>query len=81
MGQQALLAERLEPFWKVHTLEKAWLKELAADGLERRVRERHARYQHGEISFGRLAEELGFNVWELTQVLDEMDLPTTNLPG
>jgi len=58
-----------------------WLKELAAKGLEQQVKELHSHYRRGEISFGRLAEELGLNVWELTHLLDELGLPASNLPG
>ncbi|MBM4049495.1 MAG: hypothetical protein FJ279_30740 [Planctomycetes bacterium] len=81
MGQKASLSQKLEPLLDVPTADEARLRELAAAGLEHRVRENHARYRRGEISFGRFAEELGFNAWELTHILEEMGLPTTNLPG
>ena len=58
-----------------------WLRELAAEGLEQRIRELHIRYRRGDISFGRFAEETGLNVWELTRLLDNMGLPATNLPS
>lgn len=64
-----------------HAAWKERLKELEAEGLTRRVEELHSHYRHGEISFGRLAEELELNVWELTHLLDEMGLPATNLPS
>ena len=57
------------------------MKELAARGLEQRVKELHARYRRGEMSFGRLAEELGLNTWELTHLLDELGLSASNLPN
>jgi hypothetical protein len=64
-----------------HDPEEERLKGLAAEGLTRRVKELHSRYRRGEISFGRLAEELELNVWELTHLLDDMGLPATNLPS
>jgi len=81
MAQQMSRAERVYQLLSDHAQGEKRLKELAAEGLEQRVKELHSRYRRGEISFGRLAEELGFNVWELTHLLDEMGLPATNLPS
>jgi hypothetical protein len=40
----------------------------------------YRRYCRGEISFGRLAEELGTTTWELSHLLEEQDWPASNLP-
>ena len=81
MAQHILRAEKIYQLLSAHVQGEERLKELAAEGLEQRVKELHSRYRCGEISFGRLAEELGLNVWELTHLLDEMGLPATNLPS
>lgn len=81
MPQHGSQAEKIDQVLGAHAQEEGWLKEFAAKGLAQQVRELHGRYGRGEISFGRLAEELGLNVWELTHLLEEMDLPATNLPS
>jgi hypothetical protein len=81
MAQNTLQAERVYELPSDQVQGEERLKELAAKGLEQRVQELHGRYRRGEISFGRLAEELGLNTWELTHLLDEIGLPTTNLPN
>lgn len=81
MAQHILRAEKVYQLLSSHAQGEERLKELAAEGLEQRVKELHSRYRRGEVSFGRLAEELGLNVWELTHLLDEMGLPATNLPS
>jgi hypothetical protein len=81
MAQAELQAEKVYQLLKSHVQGEEQLKTLAAEGLERRIKELHGRYRLGEISFGRLAEELGLNTWELTHLLDEMGLAATNLPS
>lgn len=81
MPQHESQAEKIDQLLSSHAQEEGWLKTFAAKGLEQRVRELHGRYRRGEISFGCLAEELGLNVWELTHLLDALELPVTNLPS
>jgi hypothetical protein len=57
------------------------LKALAAQGFEQKVKALHTRYRRGEISLGRFAEELKLNVWELTHLLEDLGLSSSNLPG
>ena len=42
--------------------------------------EHYQRYRHGEVSFGRLAEELGMTTWGLSHLLEEFGWPVSNLP-
>jgi hypothetical protein len=44
------------------------------------LQERYQRYRRGEISLGRLAQELGVTSWELTHLLDSYGWPEYNLP-
>jgi hypothetical protein len=81
MPRITLQAEKVYELLHDHAQGQEQLKKLAAEGLEQRVRELHSRYRRGELSFGRLAEELGLNTWELTYLLDEIGLPATNLPS
>jgi hypothetical protein len=81
MTRAILQAEKVYQLLSESAQGEERLKELAAEGLEQRVKELHNRYRRGEISFGRLAEELGLNAWELTHLLDELGLPATNLPS
>ena len=57
------------------------IKELIALGFETFLREQYARYRRGEISFGRLAQELGITTWELSHLLEERGWPAYNLPS
>jgi hypothetical protein len=41
----------------------------------------YQRYRQGEISFGRLAQEMGITSWELNHLLDERGWPVYNLPS
>ena len=54
--------------------------ELVTLGFETLLKEQHQRYRRGEISLGRLAQELGVTSWELTQLLETRDWPVYNLP-
>ena len=55
--------------------------ELVALGFETLFQELYQRYRRGEISFGRLAQELGATTWELSHLLEERGWPTYNLPS
>jgi predicted HTH domain antitoxin len=50
-------------------------------GFEMRLREYYQRYPRGEISFGRMAEELGVTSWELSHLLEEHGWTPHNLPS
>lgn len=52
---------------------------LAIDGFETLLKEHYQRYRHGEISLGRLAQELGVTSWELTHLLEDRGWPVCNL--
>lgn len=79
MAQHTTQVEKFYQLLSAHAQEE--ITELAAEGLEHRVKELYSRYRRGEISLGSLAEKLGLNVWELTHLLDALGLPATNLPG
>ena len=55
--------------------------ELVTLGFETLLQERYHRYRQGEISFGRLAQELGVTSWELSHLLEERGWPVYNLPS
>jgi len=55
--------------------------ELVALGFEALLQEQYQRYRRGEISFGRLALELGLTTWELSHLLEERGWPAYNLPS
>jgi hypothetical protein len=55
--------------------------ELVSLGFHALLRERYTRYQRGEISFGRLAQDLGITTWELTHLLEEQGWSVHNLPS
>lgn len=57
------------------------IAELVAMGFETLLRERYERYRQGEISFGRLAQELGVTTWELNHLLEDRDWIVHNLPS
>jgi len=44
------------------------------------MQERYDKYRRGEISFGRLAQDLGITTWELSHLLEERGWPVYNLP-
>lgn len=50
-------------------------------GFEKLLDERYQRYRQGELSFGRLAEDLGVTTWELSHLLEERGWRTYNLPA
>jgi predicted HTH domain antitoxin len=49
-------------------------------GFDSLLRERYDNYRRGEISFGRLAQDLGITIWELSHLLEERGWPVYNLP-
>jgi hypothetical protein len=55
--------------------------DLLALGFKTFLSERYRRYRRGEISFGRLAEELGMTTWELSDLLEAQGWPASNLPA
>jgi len=57
------------------------VKELITLGFETLFQGRYQRYRRGEISFGRLAKDLGITTWELSHLLEERGWPAYNLPS
>ena len=55
--------------------------ELVSLGFETLLQTLYDRYRRGEISFGRLAQELGMTTWELSHLLEERGWPAYNLPS
>lgn len=45
------------------------------------ARRRPCQTRQGEISFGRLAQELGITTWELSHLLEERGWTAHNLPS
>lgn len=54
--------------------------ELVSLGFNALLHERYAAYHRSEISFGRLAQDLGLTTWELSHLLEERGWPAYNLP-
>jgi len=57
------------------------ISELVSLGFEALLRQLYDRYRRGEISFGRLAQELGITSWELSHLLEEREWVVHNLPS
>lgn len=57
------------------------IAELVSLGFETLFQQLYDRYHRGEISFGRLAQELGVTTWELSHLLEERGWPSHNLPS
>lgn len=55
------------------------LVDLLARGFEDKLRELYEEFLRGECSLEYLAEQLGLNVWEATNILERRGLRTTNL--
>ena len=64
-----------------HTSPQQTVMELVSLGFHALLRERYIRYQRGEISFGRLAQDLGITTWELSHLLEEQGWSAHNLPS
>lgn len=67
--------------WDRNVPPQQMVMELVALGFETLLQERYQRYRLGEISFGRLAQELGITTWELSHLLEERGWPIYNLPS
>ena len=63
-----------------HTSPQQTVLELVGLGFNAWLLERYGRYQRGEISFGRLAQDLGITTWELSHLLEERGWLAHNLP-
>jgi AraC-like DNA-binding protein len=59
-----------------HATEAAVVQELVEAGYTETVRQLHARYQRGELSFRAVAAELGLSVRELYDLFEKKGLPT-----
>jgi hypothetical protein len=59
-----------------HATEAAVVQELVEAGYAETVRQLHARYQRGELSFRAITEELGLSVRELYDLFEKKGLPT-----
>lgn len=57
------------------------IAELVSMGFEALLRERYQRYRQGEISFGRLAQDMGTTTWELSHLLEDRGWIVHNLPS
>jgi len=55
------------------------LVDLLARGFEDKLRELYEEFLRGECSLEYLAEQLGLNIWEATNILERRGLRTTNL--
>jgi hypothetical protein len=58
-----------------HTTEAAVVRDLVEAGYAEAVRQLHARYQRGEMTFRAVAAELGLSVRELYALFEQMGLP------
>lgn len=68
-----------------HTSPQQTVMELVSLGFNALLHERYMKYYRSEISFGRLAQDLGITTWELSHLLEEQgwsvhDLPATAIP-
>ena len=59
-----------------HATEAAVVQELVEAGYAETVRQLHARYQRGELSFRAVAAELGLSLRELYDLFEKKGLPT-----
>lgn len=64
-----------------HTSPQQTVLELVTLGFDTLLYERYDRYRRGDISFGRLAQDLGITAWELSHLLEERGWPVHNLPA
>jgi len=56
-----------------------FLAELVRLGFEHRFEQLYRRYETGEISLERFADEMGLNLRDLYEALERRGLPTSNL--
>jgi hypothetical protein len=79
------LDERVQQYVEQHsrennlTLEQT-VNDLVNLGFDTLLERHYKRYRHGEISFGRVAQELGITTWELTDVIEKKGWVIHNLP-
>jgi AraC-like DNA-binding protein len=59
-----------------HATEAAVVQELVESGYEELLRQLHASYQRGEITFRTVAAELGLSVRKLYDLFEQKGLPT-----
>jgi predicted HTH domain antitoxin len=64
----------------VALLMEARIVHKSKDDFDLHLKVRYQRYRRGEISLGRLAQELGVISWELTHLLESRGWPVYNLP-
>ena len=57
------------------------LAELLSLGFETLFRQLYEQYRRGDMSFGRLAQEIGVTTWELSHLLEERGWQAYNLPA
>lgn len=58
-----------------HATEAAVVQDLVRTGYDRLLRDLHARYQSGELTFRTVAAELGLSVRELYELFEQNGLP------
>jgi len=63
-----------------HISPQQTVMELVSLGFNALLHERYLKYHRGEISFGRLAQDLGITTWELSHLLEERGWSVHNLP-
>ena len=59
-----------------HETEAAVVRELIEAGYDEALRQLHARYQRGEMTFRTVAAELGLSVREIYALFEQKGLPT-----
>ena len=59
-----------------HATEAAVVQELVKGGYEEVIRQLHACYQRGEMTFRAVADELGLSVRDLYDLFEQRGLPT-----
>lgn len=59
-----------------HATEAAVVHDLVESGYEKVLSHLHARYQHGELTFRAVADELGLSVRELYDLFEQKGLST-----
>jgi hypothetical protein len=55
-------------------------KNLVTPGFDALLEQYYRRYRQGEISFGRVAQDLGITTWELSDVIERKGWIPHNLP-
>lgn len=78
---QTILDERIAKYVnrlkeQQHATEAVVVRGLVEGGYDQVVRQLHARYQRGELTFRAVAAELGLSVRELYDLFEHKGLPT-----